>query len=106
MQGSVRGAARAKALGLLLGASLVVIHPTAGSAGAQGGCVTKAEYKAVKVGMRMKRVHEIFGTSGADTGLGSPNSMRYYSVCRPPGMVQVTYNRYGRVVVKSANWFG
>jgi hypothetical protein len=90
---------------MLLGAALVVTNPATGPASAQGGCVTRAEFKAVKVGMRIKRVHEIFGTPGNDTGLGSPNTMRYYAVCRASGMVQVTYSPRNRVVSKSGNWF-
>lgn len=105
MQRSTRRVWCARTTSLLLGAALVLTSPTTGPASAQGGCVTRTEFKAVKVGMRMKRVHEIFGTAGADTGLGSPNRMRYYAVCRASGMVQVTYSPQDRVVSKSGNWF-
>ena len=38
-------------------------------------------------------------------GLGAPNQMRYYAVCRAAGMVQVTYNPRDRVVSKSGSWY-
>ena len=90
---------------VVLSGSLIGSTSAGSFAAEQGGCVTRAEFKIVKVGMRMSRVHEIFGTKGADTGLGDPNMMRYYQVCRPPGMVQVTYSPRGRVISKSGNFF-
>lgn len=91
--------------GVALAAAAVVAIPVQVHAETQGGCVTRTEFRAVKLGMRSARVHEIFGTKGADTGLGAPNTMRYYQVCRAPGMVQVTYSPRDRVVSKSGSWY-
>jgi hypothetical protein len=100
----MRGAwcAAAVALGLT---GLLAGAPATAHSSTRAGCVTKAEFAKVQLGMRSARVHRIFGTEGADTGLGAPNHMRYYDVCRAAGMVQVTYNPQDRVVSKSGSWY-
>ena len=69
-------------------------------------CVSRHEYDRVAKGMAMTRVHAIFDTAGKKTGLGAPNQLYYYRPCTSQGVVQVTYTQAGRVVSKSAHWFG
>ncbi|WP_141014540.1 hypothetical protein [Nocardioides sambongensis] len=61
------------------------------------GCVTKAEYKKVKKGMPIAKVHKIFGTAGKQTvsvpGVGGGKVVgRAYKVCTSKkGAVGVSY---------------
>ena len=68
-------------------------------------CVSKHEYDRISIGMTMTKVHSIFDTKGAVTGLGGDTELRYYKTCSKNGLVQVGYNASGRVVSKSGNWF-
>ena len=94
---------RASALSLAICGALMLAVP-AQSQAAAAGCVTKAEFRDVKLGMREARVHEIFGTAGSATGLGGENTIRHYSPCRAGGVIQVVFNPRGRVVSKSGSW--
>ena len=70
------------------------------------GCVTKSEFRAVKKGFNMDRVHNRFDTSGhLESQFGAYKS-REYRACRHPrySYVSVTYH-HGRVDSKSA-YFG
>lgn len=69
-------------------------------------CVSHHEYDRVSPGMAMSKVHSIFDTVGVDTGLGQPREVRQYLPCTRNGMVQVVFSPRGRVVSKTANWFG
>lgn len=69
-------------------------------------CVSRYEYSRISKGMPMDKVHRIFDTTGNLTGLGDPNQIRHYRPCTPQGVVQVTYTQAGRVVSKSAQFFG
>lgn len=95
------------------GATTSVAAPDADRA-AKGGCVTKAEYKKVKKGMGIKKVHKIFGTSGKqsvryDLPGGGYVVGRGYKVCTSKkGAVGVSYTvKPGKTPVlaeKTAVW--
>ena len=63
-------------------------------------CVVKAEYKQIKKGMTMARVHEIFDTRGTilfQNPGAVTNGAREYRSCRNSGLgatVQIQYNNY------------
>lgn len=68
---------------------LVMLGPAAGSARADTpGCVTRAEFRSVSKGMRMRRVHRVFDTRGRRVdyvpgGGGYPaEQVRVYNPCR------------------------
>ena len=94
----------------LAAATLVAVTATLGAAPmAQADtprCVSRHEYDRVAKGMTMTKVHAIFDTNGKKTGLGAPNQLYYYRPCTSQGVVQVVYTQAGRVVSKSAHWFG
>ena len=68
-------------------------------------CVSRHEYDRVTTGMRMTKVHKIFDIRGTETGLGAPNTLRYYRTCTGRGVVQVVFNPKGRVVSKAGRIF-
>lgn len=63
-------------------------------------CVVKAEYKQIKKGMTMGRVHAIFDTRGTilfQNPGAVTNGAREYRSCRNSGLgktVQIQYNNY------------
>jgi hypothetical protein len=73
------------ALGLF--ATLFVVTPSpavaaeASFAAASRGCVTRAEFRRVKHGMKKSRVHRIFDTSGRFADGGAGGYSRVYSSC-------------------------
>lgn len=69
------------------------------------GCVSQHEYHRIAKGMTMTKVHQIFDTAGAATGLGGENHIYYYRTCARLSQVQVTFSPRHRVVTKSANWY-
>ncbi|MFC7361658.1 hypothetical protein [Nocardioides astragali] len=69
-------------------------------------CVSRHEYDRVTKGMTMTKVHKIFDTAGSETGLGAPNLLYHYRPCTKQGLVQVVYSPRGRMLGKSAHWFG
>ena len=85
-------------------------------ADAAAGCVTKAEFGAVKVGWTKERVHRKFGTTGTRTvysiHAGHAVEVRAYDACDLPGsnlMVSFDKPRYAtmlRVKYKQAVWNG
>ena len=86
--------------------SLIVSLSTTTAASADTpGCVSRHEYNRIAKGMRMAKVHAIFDTKGASTGLGGATPLYYYPTCARNSQVQVSYNAKNRVVSKSANWF-
>lgn len=68
-------------------------------------CVSRGEYARVSTGMAMTKVHRIFDTEGQVTGLGAPNTLRYYDTCTGRGVVQVVFSPSGRVVSKDGRFF-
>ena len=64
----------------------VVVVSTSPAAAELGGsdtrpCVTKREYRAVKVGMSMERVHRIFDTDGRFDSRHDGFTFRSYNAC-------------------------
>lgn len=69
-------------------------------------CVSKREFSRIHLGMGQPRVHRIFDTAGAFTGLGAPNSIYHYRSCGSGGgSVQISYDTDLRVVSKAGSWF-
>ncbi len=66
-------------------------------------CVTKSEFRAVKKGWSMKRVHNRFDVAGRLVFQSGTYKSREYRPCRNPrySYISVNYNR-GRVYSKSA----
>ena len=62
---------------------VMVTVPTAAEAGWHG-CVTKREYKQVHPGMRKKRVHRVFDTSGRKARGWSRPTREYRACSRLP----------------------
>ena len=69
-----------------------------------GGCVTQHEFGRAKKGMRMRKVHHIFGTSGHRESIahggGTTIEIRSYKACTQYGAVAVSYTN-GRLSAKS-----
>jgi hypothetical protein len=74
---------------LVVGCALVVaivsasVSPVAAELGGSDTrpCVTKREYRAVKVGMAMERVHRIFDTDGRLDSRHDGYTFRSYNAC-------------------------
>ena len=81
----------------------IVVAPSANAAGTR--CVSKAEYRHVKIGMAKKRVHAIFDTAGKQISAGYGYESREYKPCsdRRYGFVWVDYY-HGKVESKYAYW--
>ena len=81
---------------VILGASAAEANP---------GCVTQAEFKKAKKGMKVKRVHGIFDTKGRRDVIshagGYTFEIRSYKTCSPFGAVSVGYEN-GKLSTKSA----
>ena len=67
------------------------------------GCVTKAEFRKVHKGMKMRRVHRIFDTKGQPAAF-TTSITRIYSPCKAMGSVTVKYRSNHRVKSKSGQW--
>lgn len=68
-------------------------------------CVSRAEYARITPGMTITKVHRIFDFEGQLTGLGAPNTLRYYDTCTGRGVVQVVFSPRDRVVSKDGRFF-
>lgn len=68
-------------------------------------CVTRVEFRKVKVGMKKARVHSIFDSSGRKSYSVGRFESRNYTPCtdRQFGWVVVSY-KDGRVYAKDASW--
>lgn len=89
------------ALALALPLSLGAVSAPAQAAGA---CVSKAEFKKVKDGMRMKRVHRIFDTAGKQSFVMDSYQSREYKACTSTyGFVMVDFD-HRKVESKTAFW--
>ena len=95
-------AAAAVAATMITGTTLVLGAP---AAEAKPGCVTQAEFKKAKKGMKLKRVHGIFDTKGRRAAIshagGYTFEIRSYKTCSPFGAVSVGYEN-GKLSNKSA----
>jgi hypothetical protein len=101
-----------KLLVALLGAAVaatpmvIVVGPAAADT---PGCVTRAEYRAVKHGMTKTKVHGIFDTRGNRQAIASSGrytvEIRSYKTCSRFSAVAVSYQN-GRLSTKSAVWVG
>ena len=72
------------------------------------GCATKAEFRAIKKGMGMRKVHGILDTKGERlsrvvSSWGATSEMRSYKTCSPYSSVVALYGN-GRLENKSAVW--
>lgn len=78
------------AAGLTLGTAPAAVADTP-------GCVTKGEYKKVRKGMTVAKVHRIFDTKGKVTASGSSAGSRWqfreYDPCVGDGWVDVDYDK-------------
>jgi hypothetical protein len=101
------------ALHLTVAAVPVLIDPGAANADAGSrGCVTRAEYKAVKKGWTKTRVDQRFGTKGhkqaGATSGGFSSSVWTYKTCSQFSAVAVSYDKRGtgpwKLAAKSAVW--
>jgi len=76
-----------------------------GAARAKAGCVTQGEFRKAKKGMRIKKVHRIFGTKGKrealPKGYGITIEIRGYKTCTKYGAVSVLFEN-GKLSTKSA----
>ncbi len=90
---------------------LVAVPSTAHAA----GCVSKAEFSAVKKGWPESKVHSKFGTAGKRTAIASSggyaSEVRSYNGCGSTyNVVAVSYDREPggvfRLAAKSAVWVG
>jgi len=74
----------ALAIAPVLAATAVIASPPAAQADTRG-CVTKAEYKKVKKGMKIERVHRVFDTAGKKESRAASGGyvfmVRSYKVC-------------------------
>ncbi len=86
-----------KIVSVLVLAGMLGGVPVPASAGS--GCVTKAEYRRVDVGMRQARVRNIFDTSGRRISLHGRREEYAYDACTA-AIVFVSY-RDNRVTSKS-----
>lgn len=87
----------------------VVATPILISAPAEAGtpgCVTKSEFRAVKKGWSMERVHHRLDTSGRLVSQSGAYRSREYRACRHPrfSYISLSYD-HGRLDYKSA-YFG
>jgi hypothetical protein len=69
------------------------------------GCVTRSEFRAVRNGWNLHRVHNKFDTSGRLEFASGAYKSREYRPCNNPrySYVSVSYD-HGRVYSKSAYW--
>jgi hypothetical protein len=76
------------------------------------GCVTRAEYRAVHKGDKMRRVHRIFDTDGRRLSIvwygGYGGQVHRYRACRPGSSVVAQFEKkpggVWRLIAKSAVW--
>lgn len=95
-------------------ASVALIAASSGSATAQGGCVTKPEYKRVHKGMTIAQVTRTFGTAGhrdaIATSDGYGSQIRSYTTCSQFSAVAISFSKVPgglyRLDAKSAVWSG
>ena len=79
------------------------------SASASAGCVTKSEYKAIKLGMSRDKVHQILGTTGSLIGWTKMNGYkiegRSYPTCHPydVGVVMLNFEQK-KLTIKTATF--
>jgi hypothetical protein len=86
-----------------------VIGATPSAVADTPGCVSKAEFRSVKNGWAMKRVHRVFDTKGKQTFFTNGYQSREYRPCKNPtfSFVIVNYEKTAavwRVTSKSAYW--
>lgn len=96
--------------------SATAADPSAGSdRAAAGGCVSKAEFRKIKVGMTIPQVKRLTGTNGrqvlkSELPEGKFVIGRAYKACTPREAVGVSFtnekSRTYRVAAKSASWQG
>jgi hypothetical protein len=102
-------------IGTLVVSLMVATLALLGAAPAKAaGCVTKAEYNAVKKGWKQTSVHAKFGTAGKRVSIASSggyvSEVRTYTACSRYSVVSVAYSKNPggvlRLSAKSAVWVG
>ena len=91
----------ANAAGSHSGVSFNVVEASQVRAQGRPGCVTRREFRRVRRGMRIERVHRIFDTRGRLGSVILGSVTRDYNACTRFGAVSITYERR-RVVSKFA----
>jgi hypothetical protein len=86
---------------VLVGLAAVVGGLIPASATADGGCVSRREFRRVEIGMRKAQVHDIFDTSGEVIDQGAQTEERAYDICpRFEGVVVFVSYRDNEVTSK------
>lgn len=63
---------------------VVGLLPVTSASAASTGCVTRAEFRGVHVGMTQAHVHHVFGTEGSYGAHEHGGHARFYQECRKP----------------------
>ena len=98
-----------KKLLIALATSIALLAPVAvaAPASASEAYVTKAEFKQVKKGMPLAKVHRIFDTKGKQSFIGYGYQSREYKTASEYGFVMIDFkkrNGVWRLQSKSAFW--
>lgn len=97
------------ALAAAAGMIATLAPATAAQAADTPGCVTRAEYGAVKKGFTKARVANIFDVAGKRqafaTSGGFTSEIRSYKTCQRFSAVSIAYDN-GKLSAKSAVWVG